>query len=104
MKRVVWSDEALADLLAIIQYIRQDNPAAALRIAQRIQEAGNALETFATGRRGRVEGTFEKVLPPLPYILAYEILPQPDAADDIVIPHVIHGARDWPEGTWPGEE
>jgi predicted transcriptional regulator len=33
-----------------------------------------------TGRSGRVIGTYEKLLPSLPYILAYEITARPEAA------------------------
>ena len=56
---------------------------------------------MATGRPGRVAGTYEKVVPGLPYILAYAIQPLPDSAELIVILRTIHGARDWPKGKWP---
>jgi toxin ParE1/3/4 len=45
------------------------------------------------GRRGRVDGTRELPLPPLPFIIVYPVLKQ---ADVIEIVNVIHGAQRWP--------
>ena len=50
------------------------------------------------GRSGRVTGTYEKLVPGLPYILAYEIVSRPEG-ELIAILHVLHGARDWPVTT-----
>jgi len=44
------------------------------------------------GRRGRVGGTRELVIPSQPYIIAYRIRGQ-----TIHILAVLHGARKWPE-------
>ena len=102
MKRpVVWADSALADYHDIIHYIARENPDAAARVAARIEDAAESLSDFATGRAGRVSGTYEKALPRLPYILAYEIVPRPDGGEGVTILHVIHGARDWPAEEWP---
>lgn len=100
-RRVVWSDTARADYLAIIRYIAERNPDAALRVAERIEDAGAALGDFGTGRPGRVQGTYEKLVTGLPYIIAYEINPRPEGGETVAILHVIHGARDWPEDAWP---
>lgn len=100
-RRVVWADSARADYLAILRYIARENPDAAERVADRIEEAAAALSDFATGRAGRVTGTYEKVLPGLPYILAYEIISRPEGGETVAILHVIHGARDWPAEQWP---
>jgi plasmid stabilization system protein ParE len=54
-----------------------------------------------TGRKGRVSGTYEKVVGGLPYIIAYALGDDPPHQETITILHVIHGARDWPEETWP---
>ena len=99
----MWSRGARDDYLGIIQYIAQRNPDAAGRVADGIDEAAAALSDFATGRTGRVRGTYEKVLPGLPYILAYEILARPEGGEMVAILHVIHGARDWPLSRWPAE-
>jgi plasmid stabilization system protein ParE len=102
VKRAVrWSDGALADLKAQVDYIAHDNPAAARRVAARIRSAAEALGDMAIGRRGRVPGTYEKVVTGLPYIIAYAIRAQPISGEVIDILRVIHGARNWPEGEWP---
>ena len=52
-----WSPEASADFTHIIQYIRQDNVAAALRVGQTIYQRIQKLQSFPKmGRLGRVEG------------------------------------------------
>ena len=91
MKQVQWSDDALADLEQQIVHIARDNPEAARRVAQRMRETGDALSAFATGHPGRVAGTYEKSIAPLPYIIAYAL----SEGDRVVtILRVIHTARD----------
>jgi plasmid stabilization system protein ParE len=101
MRAVRWSENALADLEAQFDYIAHDNPAAARRVAARLRSAGEALGETATGRKGRVPGTYEKVVAGLPYIIAYAIGTLPDGGEVITIVRVIHGARNWPPGEWP---
>ena len=103
MREVFWSKDALDDLNAIIQYIAAENPRAALTVIDKIEDAGNTLSTMATGRKGRVSGTYEKVVSGLSYIMAYAIEPRPDGSERIVILRVIHGARDWRSEVWPKE-
>ena len=101
MKRPVsWSREALNDLREQAVFTAQSNPAAARRIADHIRDAGEALGDMATGRPGRVSGSYEKLVPRLPYILAYAIASQ-DGREVIAILRVIHMARDWREEDWP---
>ena len=103
MKRpVVWSRAALEDMKAQVAFIARENPAAARRVAQRIRATGNALQDFATGHAGRVADTYEKSVRGLPYIIAYAI-DRKDDAETIAVLNVIHGARAWREGEWPGE-
>ncbi len=71
MRRVVWSKHAHNDFRGIIGYIAQDNPAAALKVANAIETSVNGLAAMPTGRKGRVSGTYEKVVPGLPYIIAF---------------------------------
>ena len=102
MKRPVrWTRAALEDMKAQIAFIAHENPAAARRVAERIRATGNALQDFATGHAGRVAGTYEKSVGGLPYIIAYEIELM-DGVETIMVLHVIHAARDWREGEWPG--
>lgn len=100
-RRVVWSNTARDDYFAILRHIAEENPDAAERVADRIEAAAAGLSDFAIGRAGRVTGTYEKVLPGLPYILAYELVSRPEGGEVVAILHVIHGARDWSAGEWP---
>jgi plasmid stabilization system protein ParE len=92
---VAWSRDALDDIKEQVTFIARDNPAAARRGADRIRDAGKALGDFATGRSGRVAGTYEKSLVRLPYIISYELRPLA-GRESVVILRVIHTARDWP--------
>ena len=56
---------------------------------------------MATGRPGRVTGTYEKPVAGLPHIIAYAIEPRPDGSERVVVLRVIHGARNWEEEDWP---
>jgi toxin ParE1/3/4 len=98
---IVWSGSALDDLDSAVQYIAADNPIAARRVLERIDAAAEALGRVATGRPGRVAGTYEKSVRGLPYIIAYAIQPLPGGRERIVILRVIHGARNWSADEWP---
>ena len=92
--RILWSLEAVADLENIVDYIRRDNPAAGQRVGQTIYDRVTVLVTFPhSGRLGRVEGTREFPLPPLPFIAVYRVL---ENAEAVEIVNVIHGAQRWP--------
>lgn len=97
---VFWSRAALDDLKGAASYIARENPEAARKVAAAIREAGKKLGIHGTGRKGRVDGTFEKSVAGLPYIVAYAIATAA-GGERIVILHVIHTARDWPAGRWP---
>lgn len=98
MKRVQWSDAALDDIEAQVVFIAQDNPVAARRGSQRLRETGNALALFATGHPGRVNGTYEKSVARLPYIIVYTLS---DNDTVVTILQVIHTSRDWPQEGHP---
>ena len=67
--KIRWAPEAAEDYSHIVHYIREDNASAALRVAKSIRESIATLKTFPRlGRPGRMEGTRELVLPPLPFI------------------------------------
>ena len=92
--QIRWSPAAADDLEQLFDYIRTDNPSAAQRVAQTIYDRAGGLGTHPyQGRRGRVEGTRELPLPPLPFIVVYRVLEHSDA---IEIVNVIHGAQRWP--------
>jgi toxin ParE1/3/4 len=87
-----WSPEASADFTAAIQYIRQDNSSAALRVARFIYDAIAQLKTFPNrGRPGRVDGTRELPLSRLPFIVVYRV-----KENAVEIVRLLHGAQRWP--------
>ena len=101
MKRpVTWARAALDDIKEQIAFIAQDNPTAARRVADRLRDTGAALGDMATGRPGRVTGSYEKSVSRLPYIIAYELRPIA-GRESVVILRVIHTSRDWPDDDWP---
>ena len=100
IRKVRWSRDALDDLKSVLAYIDTENPAAARRIAATLEEVANALGKFLTGRPGRRAGMYEKSVPKLPYIIAYEIW-APGEVETVMIIRIIHSARNWPKGAWP---
>lgn len=91
MPRLEWHREARADLLAIIDYISDDNPDAAQRLKDDIERKVAALpEHPKLYRHGRVSGTREMVVRSK-YVVVYR-----EDADTITVLRVLHGAQDWP--------
>lgn len=89
---VRWSPEAAADFTAIVRYIREDNPSAALRVGRAIHNAIAQLNTFPNrGRSGRIDGTRELPLASLPFIVVYRV-----RENAVEIVRVLHGAQRWP--------
>jgi plasmid stabilization system protein ParE len=65
---------------------------AAELIAKTIYESAGSLKSFPNkGRTGRVEGTRELPLPPLPFVVVYRI-----RKDIVEIANIVHGAQKWP--------
>ena len=88
-----WREAARADLLAIVDYISDDNPDAAQRLKDEIEHKASKLaDRPKLYRPGRVAGTREMVIRPS-YIVVY-------AEDDraVVILRVLHAAQQWPPG------
>lgn len=70
----MWAAAALEDLKKIRAYIQSDDPRAALRVAEAILNAGNALETLPNrGRPTGVDGVRERVVSGTPYVLVYRV-------------------------------
>ena len=89
---VRWSPEAADDLERIVIRIRQDNPQTARQVADAIYQRCTDLRLFPNrGRRGRVTGTRELVLAPLPFIIVYRV-----KAEAVEIVRIYHGAQNWP--------
>jgi toxin ParE1/3/4 len=99
MREVIWSRDAYDDLGEILDYYAAFDEQRALRLIDEIEAVGNALGQYPTGRPGRDHGTFEKSLPKLRYIIAYDLGDGEDGAVNIL--RVIHSARQWRRGEQP---
>lgn len=86
--RIVWTDDAVANVEAIFTYIATFNPAAADHIVERLIAVADSLATFPN--RGRDAGDGRREMTTVwPYVLRYRV------TDDVVtILRVRHGARD----------
>jgi toxin ParE1/3/4 len=91
---IVWTDAAIADLVALHVYISNDNPAAADVTVRRIVDLVERQLPHMpeSGRQGRVPKTRELVISGSPYFVPYRVV-----GDTIAILRVIHGARRWPD-------
>lgn len=92
MRDLEWTAAAVADLMAIVDYISDDNAAAAQSLKNHIETKVSSLrENPKLYRVGRVEGTREMVVRSN-YIVVY--------AEDsrlVKILRVLHAAQLWPE-------
>lgn len=92
MIRVRWTTNAAADLAEIVRYIREDDSAAAQRVARTIYTAVAGLRKFPyRGRIGLAPGTREIVFAPLPYIAVYEII-----ENQAQVLRIRHASKNWP--------
>ena len=90
--RVRWTADAADDLERIFDYIAEDRPDSARRVAQSVIDRIGTLETFPNlGHVGRIQGTREIAFPPLPFVAIYEI-----REEQIVVLRILHGAQSWP--------
>lgn len=91
MPRLEWRQAARADLLAIVDYISDDNSDAAQHLKDEIEAKAFKLpEHPKLYRPGRVAGTREMVVRSN-YIVIYM-----ENADTVSILRVLHAARQWP--------
>jgi toxin ParE1/3/4 len=87
-----WRATAVADLLAIVDYIADDNPDATQALKDEIEEKAARLpDNPQLYRVGRVDGTREMVVRPN-YIVVYAEKPE-----IVTILRVLHAAQQWPE-------
>ncbi len=91
--KIILSQEAKQDLTEIFDYILEDNPLAAKKILDTInQEIIHLSEHPHLGRAGRVPRTRELVLANAPFVVPYQVK---DSTLEIL--RVYHSARKWPE-------
>ena len=86
-----WTAPAVADLMAIVDYISDDNPDAALALMSEIESRVATLpDQPKRGRSGRVAGTRELVVRPN-YIVVYA-----ETKVAVTVLRVLHAAQMWP--------
>ena len=92
MLSLEWKATAIADLLAIVDYISDDNPDAAQALKDEIEAKTSRLpENPRLYRVGRVGGTREMVVRPN-YLVVYV-----EDAPAVTILRVLHAAQQWPQ-------
>jgi addiction module RelE/StbE family toxin len=88
---VEWRAAARADLLAIIDYISDDNPRAAQLLKDEIEARVATLSEYPKlYRLGRIVGTREMVVR-ANYVVIYA-----EGARAVTILRVLHAAQQWP--------
>ena len=92
--KLVWSPEALQDLIEVRAYIARDIPAAATKAVARIVTLVSTQlpSNPESGRIGRVPGTRELMISKSPFIVPYRL-----RSGTIEILRVYHAARMWPK-------
>lgn len=87
LRDIVWTDEAIGHLEAIVAYISAFNPAAAERLGAKLIEVADSLAEFS--ERGREVGDGRREMTTVwPYVLRYRV-----EADRVIILRIRHGAR-----------
>lgn len=94
--RLVWRPMAFADREAIMDYIAQDNAAAAIELDDEFEAKAEQARQRPTRptlyRAGRIQGTRELVVRPH-YVMVYRI---EDKGGTLAILRVLHTALQWP--------
>lgn len=91
--RIKMTKSANIDLSESDDFIRENNPLAADRMASRIDDAISHLAIYpAIGRIGRVSKTREFVVSGTPFVIIYQV-----RTSIIVVYRVLHTAQKWPK-------
>jgi toxin ParE1/3/4 len=91
--KVIIREAAYDDLDRIYAWIAKDRPRAADAVIERILESGERLGRFPynMAHQGRAPGTYERVIPGLPYILVYQVRHDDEL---VIVMAVLDGAQD----------
>ncbi len=90
--KVRWTRRALRDMERAVDFIEEESPDAAARLAQKIWDATCRLGNFPKmGRLGRLSNTREWVVSGTPYIIVYRT-----GEDHISLLRVVHSSKRWP--------
>ena len=91
MPELEWKSAAVADLMAIVDYIADDNPRAAFALLDEIQDKVALLPVHPKRcRPGRVMGTRELVVRPNCIVVYAE------TETAVTVLRVLHAAQQWP--------
>lgn len=72
---VVWTEGAAQDLTEIVDFIANDSPEAARRVAKQIFDSLTRLgSTPHMGRKRATDSSRELVFAPWPYVAVYEVI------------------------------
>ena len=89
--RLEWRETARADLLAIVDYISDDNVDAALTLLEDVEvKAAQLVDNPKLYQAGRVEGTREMMVR-RNYVVVYA-----EDTGGVTILRVLHAAQMWP--------
>lgn len=101
-RRIVWAITARAEFQSLLDYVQERSPQGVGTILRKVGAAVELLAERPHGRPGRVAGTYEKTVPGLHYVVAYELDDTIPNDPTLVVLRIIHTARNWPSGEWPG--
>jgi len=88
LRKIVWTEEAISHLEAILAYVSAFNPGAASRLGERLIAVADSLAEFS--ERGRDAGEGRREMTGVwPYILRYRV-----EGETVIILRIRHGARD----------
>jgi toxin ParE1/3/4 len=88
-----FTPRATQELANIGDYIREQNPKAALRVRAAILESLQNLVLFPqVGRQQKIEGVRKLITRRYPYLVYYAA---DEAAEEIIIITIQHPAREW---------
>lgn len=91
--KVRLTSRASQQLLSAYDYLQATNSSAAASQMKRIFDSIDLLERFPlAGRKGRIAGTREMVVPRTPFIVAYAIV-----GKEIHVLAILHASQRWPE-------
>ena len=87
--QIIWTDLAIDDLVLIREFIRLDNPSAALNVAKKILNTANFLKDNPyLGCLGRVKNTREILISKTSFLVVYQV------NEKIEILRVLHSSQD----------
>lgn len=90
--QVRWTELAAKDLEDIFEFIRQDSESRAQEVIRILFDSALSLDSMPNrGRKGRLPGTRELIIPASRHIIVYRVT---DSAVQIL--RIYHAARDWP--------